>query len=207
MPGHPALGDPAPRPPPQLLCTLTFWLLLRQFVKEKLLKRARAPTALTEVTVADTGEQAGQSGDSPLLPDPKATVPSPPACPTEPTRTQTLLRSLGKLVTGIYAKYWIYVCAGMFIVVSFAGRLVVYKIVYMFLFLLCLTLFQVPAGAAGAGPSRGLGLTAPSLDRSTTACGGSCSRCSGGWWWPTPCWCSSPSTPSSSRTSPCTGAT
>lgn len=35
-------------------------------------------------------------------------------------------------------------CAGMFIVVSFAGRLVVYKIVYMFLFLLCLTLFQVP---------------------------------------------------------------
>ncbi|KFO31859.1 Protein PIEZO1 [Fukomys damarensis] len=54
-----------------------------------------------------------------------------------------LLRSLGELVTGIYAKYWIYVCAGMFIVVSFAGRLVVYKIVYMFLFLLCLTLFQV----------------------------------------------------------------
>ncbi|XP_017714763.1 PREDICTED: piezo-type mechanosensitive ion channel component 1 [Rhinopithecus bieti] len=98
-----------------LLYTLTFWLLLRQFVKEKLLKRAEAPAALTEVTVADT----------------------------EPTRTQTLLQSLGELVKGVYAKYWIYVCAGMFIVVSFAGRLVVYKIVYMFLFLLCLTLFQV----------------------------------------------------------------
>ncbi|XP_010842296.1 PREDICTED: piezo-type mechanosensitive ion channel component 1 [Bison bison bison] len=98
-----------------LLCTLTFWLLLRQFVKEKLLRRARAPVALTEVTVAAT----------------------------EPTRTQMLLRSLGELVRGIYAKYWIYVCAGMFIVVSFAGRLVVYKIVYMLLFLLCLILFQV----------------------------------------------------------------
>ncbi|XP_025225517.1 piezo-type mechanosensitive ion channel component 1 [Theropithecus gelada] len=98
-----------------LLYTLTFWLLLRQFVKEKLLKRAEAPAALTEVTVADT----------------------------EPTRTQTLLQSLGELVKSVYAKYWIYVCAGMFIVVSFAGRLVVYKIVYMFLFLLCLTLFQV----------------------------------------------------------------
>lgn len=73
--------------------------------------------------------------------------PGPLAWPPEPTRTGTLLRSLGELVTGIYAKYWIYVCAGMFIVVSFAGRLVVYKIVYMFLFLLCLTLFQVP----GAG--------------------------------------------------------
>ncbi|KAK2489354.1 hypothetical protein MC885_003235 [Smutsia gigantea] len=98
-----------------LLYTLTFWLLLRQFVKEKLLRKAEAPTALTQVTVADT----------------------------EPTRTQTLLQSLGKLVTGLYAKYWIYVCAGMFVVVSFAGRLVVYKIVYMLLFLLCLTLFQV----------------------------------------------------------------
>lgn len=98
-----------------LLYLLTFWLLLRQFVKEKLLKKKKLPAALLEVTVADT----------------------------EPTQTQTLLRSLGELVTGIYVKYWIYVCAGMFIVVSFAGRLVVYKIVYMFLFLLCLTLFQV----------------------------------------------------------------
>uniref|UniRef100_A0A2K5DXX7 Piezo type mechanosensitive ion channel component 1 (Er blood group) n=1 Tax=Aotus nancymaae TaxID=37293 RepID=A0A2K5DXX7_AOTNA len=98
-----------------LLYTLTFWLLLRQFVKEKLLKSAEAPAVLTEVTVADT----------------------------EPMRTQMLLHSVGELVKDVYAKYWIYVCAGMFIVVSFAGRLVVYKIVYMFLFLLCLTLFQV----------------------------------------------------------------
>lgn len=50
-------------PSPQLLCTLTFWLLLRQFVKEKLLRRARAPVVLTEVTVAATGEQAGGLGD------------------------------------------------------------------------------------------------------------------------------------------------
>ncbi|XP_060041014.1 piezo-type mechanosensitive ion channel component 1 isoform X2 [Erinaceus europaeus] len=98
-----------------LLYTLTFWLLLRQFVKEKLLRKTKAPATLSEVTVSDT----------------------------EPTRTRTLLHSLGELVTGVYIKYWIYVCAGMFIVVSFAGRLVVYKIVYMFLFLLCLTLFQV----------------------------------------------------------------
>lgn len=39
----------------------------------------------------------------------------------------------------------------MFVVVSFAGRLVVYKIVYMLLFLLCLTLFQVPGGGRGEG--------------------------------------------------------
>ncbi|XP_037671691.1 piezo-type mechanosensitive ion channel component 1 isoform X2 [Choloepus didactylus] len=94
-----------------LLYTLTFWLLLRQFVKEKLLRRARPPAALEPAQAQ--------------------------------TQAQALFRSLGQLVTGVYPKYWIYVCAGMFIVVSFAGRLVVYKIVYMFLFLLCLTLFQV----------------------------------------------------------------
>lgn len=90
-------------------------------------------------------------------PRPEATPSTPWPWPTEPTRTQTLLRSLGELVRGLYAKYWIYVCAGMFIVVSFAGRLVVYKIVYMLLFLLCLILFQVPGGGAWRdGAGRGL---------------------------------------------------
>uniref|UniRef100_A0A8C2ZCE5 Piezo type mechanosensitive ion channel component 1 (Er blood group) n=1 Tax=Cyclopterus lumpus TaxID=8103 RepID=A0A8C2ZCE5_CYCLU len=42
-----------------------------------------------------------------------------------------------------HAKYWIYVCGGMFIMVSFAGKLVGYKIIYMLLFLLCLCLYQV----------------------------------------------------------------
>lgn len=51
--------------PSQLLYTLTFWLLLRQFVKEKLLRRKKTPSALMEVTVADTGEWAGQWGQPP----------------------------------------------------------------------------------------------------------------------------------------------
>ncbi|KAM6253151.1 LOW QUALITY PROTEIN: piezo-type mechanosensitive ion channel component 1, partial [Porphyrio hochstetteri] len=99
----------------KLLLTLTFWLLLRQFVKEKLLTRRCPTTPLLEVTVSEG----------------------------EPSRQRDVLKALGALVRDFYAKYWICVCAGMFIVVSFAGRLVVYKIVYMFLFLLCLTLFQV----------------------------------------------------------------
>uniref|UniRef100_A0A8C4XZG2 Piezo type mechanosensitive ion channel component 1 (Er blood group) n=1 Tax=Gopherus evgoodei TaxID=1825980 RepID=A0A8C4XZG2_9SAUR len=99
----------------KLLYTLTFWLLLRQFVQEKLLKCRRPPAPLLEVTVSDA----------------------------EPGRPRSVLKFLGELLTDLYAKYWIYVCAGMFIVVSFAGRLVVYKIVYMLLFLLCLLIFQV----------------------------------------------------------------
>lgn len=49
------------------------------------------------------------------------------------------------MVMSLYAKYWIYVCGGMFIMVSFAGKLVGYKIVYMLLFLLCLCVYQVSA--------------------------------------------------------------
>ncbi|NXN95996.1 PIEZ1 protein, partial [Rhinopomastus cyanomelas] len=99
----------------KLLLTLTFWLLLRQFVKERVLMRRCPATPLLEVTTSDT----------------------------EPSQQRGALKALGALVQNFYAKYWICVCAGMFIMVSFAGRLVVYKIVYMFLFLLCLTLFQV----------------------------------------------------------------
>ncbi|XP_053562571.1 piezo-type mechanosensitive ion channel component 1 isoform X2 [Bombina bombina] len=98
-----------------LLYTLTFWLLLHQFVTEELLKRKKVATALEEVTIANTRQ----------------------------TTNRNLLKCLGEQVMSVYAKYWIYVCGGMFIVVSFAGRLVVYKIVYMFLFLLCLMLFQL----------------------------------------------------------------
>uniref|UniRef100_A0A670IVU7 Piezo type mechanosensitive ion channel component 1 (Er blood group) n=1 Tax=Podarcis muralis TaxID=64176 RepID=A0A670IVU7_PODMU len=137
--------DSNPLPPPlclQLLFTLTFWLLVRQFVKEKLLKKKQRPAPLVEVTVSDSGENASAktSGSVGLFflqffinklilfwPDHKRDV----------------LKILGAHVMAFYAKFWILVCAGMFIVVSFAGRLVVYKIVYMFLFLLCLTLFQV----------------------------------------------------------------
>ncbi|NXS92187.1 PIEZ1 protein, partial [Jacana jacana] len=99
----------------KLLFTLTFWLLLRNFVKQKLLTRRCPTTPLLEVTVSEA----------------------------ESSRQRDILKALGVLVQNFYAKYWICVCAGMFIVVSFAGRLVVYKIVYMLLFLLCLTLFQV----------------------------------------------------------------
>uniref|UniRef100_A0A4W6C7T2 Piezo type mechanosensitive ion channel component 1 (Er blood group) n=1 Tax=Lates calcarifer TaxID=8187 RepID=A0A4W6C7T2_LATCA len=97
----------------RLLFTLTFWLLVRQSVKENFSRQRKMATPLQEVT---TGE--GASNDS-------------------------VLKVLGGMVMSCYAKYWIYVCGGMFIMVSFAGKLVGYKIIYMLLFLLCLCLYQV----------------------------------------------------------------
>uniref|UniRef100_A0A8D3BYK6 Piezo type mechanosensitive ion channel component 1 (Er blood group) n=1 Tax=Scophthalmus maximus TaxID=52904 RepID=A0A8D3BYK6_SCOMX len=96
-----------------LLFTLTFWLLVRQSVKENFSRKRKMATPLQEVT---TGEEAG---------------------------SESVLRVLGGMVMSCYAKYWIYVCGGMFIMVSFAGKLVGYKIIYMLLFLLCLCLYQV----------------------------------------------------------------
>lgn len=58
------------------LYTLTFWLLLYPFVKEKLLKKVKVPTALMEVMVADP----------------------------EPKQAQTLLWGLGEPVTGVYSR-------------------------------------------------------------------------------------------------------
>uniref|UniRef100_A0A8C8HZN8 Piezo-type mechanosensitive ion channel component n=1 Tax=Oncorhynchus tshawytscha TaxID=74940 RepID=A0A8C8HZN8_ONCTS len=97
-----------------LLYTLTFWLLLRQSVKDNFSRKKGGSAPLQEVT---TGEGSGQN--------------------------ESVLKVVGRLVMSCYAKYWIYVCGGMFIMVSFAGKLVGYKIIYMLLFLLCLCLYQV----------------------------------------------------------------
>ncbi|KAM9726355.1 piezo-type mechanosensitive ion channel component 1 isoform 2-T2 [Menidia menidia] len=96
-----------------LLFVLTFWLLVRQSVKDNFRRKIKMVTPLQEVTTAD-----GAGDDS-------------------------VLKVLGGMVMSCYAKYWIYVCGGMFIMVSFAGKLVAYKIIYMLLFLLCLCLYQV----------------------------------------------------------------
>uniref|UniRef100_A0A8C9WAD8 Piezo type mechanosensitive ion channel component 1 (Er blood group) n=1 Tax=Scleropages formosus TaxID=113540 RepID=A0A8C9WAD8_SCLFO len=109
----------------RLLYTLTFWLLLRQSVKDSFSRKKILATPLQEVT---TGVTISRSS----------------SWLTERAgRNESVLKVLGEVVMSCYAKYWIYVCGGMFITVSFAGKLVGYKIVYMLLFLLCLCLYQV----------------------------------------------------------------
>lgn len=67
-----------------------------------------------------------------------------PFCSSEETAgKESVLKVVGGTVMSCYAKYWILVCGGMFIMVSFAGKLVAYKIVYMLMFLICLCLYQV----------------------------------------------------------------
>lgn len=54
-----------------------------------------------------------------------------------------LMQMVGNLVMAMLVKYWIYICSGMFFFVSFEGRIVIYKIIYMMLFLFCVALYQV----------------------------------------------------------------
>jgi hypothetical protein len=56
---------------------------------------------------------------------------------------QDIMKVLGKLVVAMFIKYWIYVCGGMFFFISFEGEIIMYKIIYMVLFLFCVALYQV----------------------------------------------------------------
>uniref|UniRef100_A0A674P3D5 Piezo type mechanosensitive ion channel component 1 (Er blood group) n=1 Tax=Takifugu rubripes TaxID=31033 RepID=A0A674P3D5_TAKRU len=108
----------------RVLFTLTFWLLVRQSVKENFSKKRKVVTPLEDV----------RTGQLYI----KDSTKSQTLCEKEP-----VLKVVGALVMSCYAKYWIFVCGGMFIMVSFAGKLVGYKIVYMLMFLICLCLYQV----------------------------------------------------------------
>lgn len=56
---------------------------------------------------------------------------------------QDTMHVLGSMVMAMLVKYWIYICGGMFFVVSFEGTIVMYKIIYMMMFLSCVALYQV----------------------------------------------------------------
>lgn len=53
------------------------------------------------------------------------------------------MEALVAMVTRMFVKYWIYVCGTMFFFVSFEGKIVLYKVIYMVLFLCCVALYQV----------------------------------------------------------------
>uniref|UniRef100_A0A9J8DL52 Piezo-type mechanosensitive ion channel component n=1 Tax=Cyprinus carpio carpio TaxID=630221 RepID=A0A9J8DL52_CYPCA len=100
------------------LCLLSFWLLLRQFLTERREKQTDE-TQLSEVKVE--GHTIGERD----------------------TQKQEMMDVLGRTVMAMLNKYWIYICGGMFFFVSFEGRIVMYKIIYMMMFLFCVALYQL----------------------------------------------------------------
>ncbi|KAG8513336.1 Piezo-type mechanosensitive ion channel component 2, partial [Galemys pyrenaicus] len=68
--------------------------------------------------------------------------------------SSVLVGFLGSSIKGLLVKYWIFVCATMFFVVSFNGKVAVYKIIYIFLFLSWVALYQVSLKPTSSLPPR-----------------------------------------------------
>uniref|UniRef100_A0A8C1JDG6 Piezo-type mechanosensitive ion channel component 2a, tandem duplicate 2 n=1 Tax=Cyprinus carpio TaxID=7962 RepID=A0A8C1JDG6_CYPCA len=103
------------------LCLLSFWLLVRQFLME------RRERQTDETQLSDVKRQ--------MQLQPKYFI-----CAGG---HREMMDVLGRTVMAMLNKYWIYICGGMFFFVSFEGRIVMYKIIYMMMFLFCVALYQL----------------------------------------------------------------
>ncbi|XP_052818789.1 piezo-type mechanosensitive ion channel component 1-like isoform X1 [Mya arenaria] len=98
----------------QVAFTLCFWLTLRQYMRE------RRSSVLAE------------ADKYPL---------EPVVTPTTPTSPKSLSEMLRQYVWCMLCKYWIFLCATMLLVISLQ-EVVVYRIIYMILFLMFVITFQ-----------------------------------------------------------------
>ncbi|XP_069813891.1 piezo-type mechanosensitive ion channel component 2 isoform X8 [Dendropsophus ebraccatus] len=111
----------------KILFNVTFWLLLRQHLTEQKISKAQEAT-LSEIKVGsqEKEEEIQKEEDK-----------------EEEEDENDIMKVLGNMVMAMFVKYWIYICGGMFFFVSFEGKIVMYKIIYMMLFLFCVALYQV----------------------------------------------------------------
>ncbi|KAK7929081.1 hypothetical protein WMY93_005476 [Mugilogobius chulae] len=116
----------------KLICLLTFWMLLRQAITEKQTSAAKenqSPTRLSSVTIHSTAPSAESSCEDVFL--------------LQAELGRGHMTVLGAVLKRMFVKYWIYVCGTMFFFVSFEGKIVLYKVIYMVMFLCCVALYQV----------------------------------------------------------------
>ncbi|KAM8782334.1 piezo-type mechanosensitive ion channel component 2 isoform 2-T2 [Rhynchonycteris naso] len=139
----------------KILFTITFWLLLRQHLteqkalreKEALLSEVKIETQETEenddeqdIQVEGEAEEKEEEEEEKIE---KQESKKEEEEEVGEDDDQDIMKVLGNLVVAMFIKYWIYVCGGMFFFVSFEGKIVIYKIIYMMLFLFCVALYQV----------------------------------------------------------------
>ncbi|XP_038859228.1 piezo-type mechanosensitive ion channel component 2-like [Salvelinus namaycush] len=154
----------------KVLCLLSFWLLLRQTLTERKDKQREEDAVLTDVHVDNQPKKkdnidlqvSGYHRNNVIT---NATISCYLHCSCLSSRAnyllsvwltlfiekeedeeggeQDIMQVLGNMVMEMLVKYWIYICGGMFFFVSFEGRMVMYKIIYMMLFLFCVALYQV----------------------------------------------------------------
>ncbi|KAM8730910.1 piezo-type mechanosensitive ion channel component 2-like [Acanthopagrus schlegelii] len=144
VPGlFPRKDDPCRELASKLMCLLTFWLLLRQALTEKRdrQKDQQTVTQLSTITVhfkdeqrADEDLQEKKKKDEEVLYEEVLLL---------QRGGGVKMEALVAVVTRMFVKYWIYVCGTMFFFVSFEGKIVLYKVIYMVMFLCCVALYQL----------------------------------------------------------------
>ncbi|XP_008061683.1 piezo-type mechanosensitive ion channel component 2 [Carlito syrichta] len=141
----------------KILFTITFWLLLRQHLTEqKALQEKEALLSEVKIGSQENEEKDEELQDIQVEGEPKEEEEEEEVKEEQQERKkeeeaeteeedddQDIMKVLGNLVVAMFIKYWIYVCGGMFFFVSFEGKIVMYKIIYMVLFLFCVALYQV----------------------------------------------------------------
>ncbi|XP_014846584.1 PREDICTED: piezo-type mechanosensitive ion channel component 2-like isoform X1 [Poecilia mexicana] len=95
--------------------TFSFWVMFRQQLKERKEEQNMKKESLEDIT----------------------------SVPPEESQPSPMVGMLISGVKGLLIKYWILFCCSMFFIVSFSGKVVVYKILYIVLFLLCVVLYQI----------------------------------------------------------------
>ncbi|XP_060920541.1 piezo-type mechanosensitive ion channel component 2-like [Labrus mixtus] len=142
VPGlFPRKDDPCRELASKLLCLLSFWLLLRQALTEKTDRQINEQTdnQLSSITVHLEEEQRADEH----LQDKKQEEVSYEELLLLQGGGGVRMEALVAVVTRMFIKYWIYVCGTMFFFVSFEGKMVLYKVIYMVMFLCCVALYQL----------------------------------------------------------------
>ncbi|XP_054840797.1 piezo-type mechanosensitive ion channel component 2 [Eublepharis macularius] len=137
----------------KIVFEITFWLLLRQHLTERKALQLKE-AVLSEVKVDEEKEDESQRSEE----ESQESEEEPQKSEEESQKDEDskkeedveyeeeeedVMKVLGNMVMAMFIKYWIYVLGGMFFFVSFEGRIVMYKIIYMMLFLFCVALYQV----------------------------------------------------------------
>ncbi|XP_054621092.1 piezo-type mechanosensitive ion channel component 2-like isoform X2 [Dunckerocampus dactyliophorus] len=136
VPGlFPKKDDPCRELASKLVCLLTFWLLLRQALTEKRdrQKDTQTQSQLSAITVHIKEDQKAEQEKIQEISYEKVLLLS----------GGVQMEALVAVVTRMFVKYWIYVCGTMFFFVSFEGKIVLYKVIYMVMFLCCVALYQL----------------------------------------------------------------
>uniref|UniRef100_A0A3B3ZPQ0 Uncharacterized protein n=1 Tax=Periophthalmus magnuspinnatus TaxID=409849 RepID=A0A3B3ZPQ0_9GOBI len=123
----------------KVLCLLSFWLLLRQTLTERKERAQQESAGLSQVQFIFSLYTCKFL----IFLKNKTMLCFPEEEGAEEGAEQDTMQVLGSMIMAILVKYWIYICGGMFFFVSFEGTIVMYKIIYMMMFLSCVALYQV----------------------------------------------------------------